>query len=216
MTIGEIKSEALRLSFPDPQLYVDGQDSEAVSAAISSLKEDHNYADFLAASVGSINRALSVMEQRGISPLMSRVVTVNSDSEAHIPLIDLRAYESEMLFVEGVYKIKDGIPASVSFENMGGGRLAVADAEKNQRFIIKYKTKINRIGSLTPEEWELPLSDSLAAAIPYFIKADLLSSDDPDASSYAMARFDDICVAHPVQYAEHGSVISLYRQEEIM
>ena len=97
MTIGEIKLEALRISFPDPQLYVDESDTETVSAIISGLKEDHNYSDFLAASVGSINRALSVMERKGISPLVSRSATVRKDASSQMRFVDM-TYLSLMIW----------------------------------------------------------------------------------------------------------------------
>ena len=216
MTIGEIKSEALRLSFPDPQLYMDTSDKESVSAAISSLKEDPNYSDFLEASVGSINRALSEIERRGLSPLVSRAVTSTLDDDTGMIILDVSAFQGEMLFVEGVYEISDGALHSVQFENGGGGKLFLSKGEKNQRCIIKYRTVIQRISSVSSDGDELPLSTSLASSVPYFIKGDLLSSEDPSASEQAMALFDRACIAHPTVYAEQGSVISVYRQEEIM
>ena len=215
MTIGEIKLEALRISFPDPQLYVDESDTDTVSAIISGLKEDHNYSDFLAASVGSINRALSVMERKGISPLVSRSATVRKDASSQMQFVDMNAYGSEMLFAEGVYKIKDGNTVYLPFEDMGNGKLALTDAEENGPYVIKYRTKLERISALTPDDKELSIPDSLASAIPYFIKGDLLCSEEPDASAQAMARFDSLCTDYPRQFSEHSSVISVYRQEEI-
>ena len=72
MKLGEIKSEALYLSFANPELIIDSSDSEALCAALRDLKSDPNYSDFLIASVGAINRAISALELRGLSPLYTR------------------------------------------------------------------------------------------------------------------------------------------------
>ena len=215
MTIGEIKSEALRISFPDPQLYIDSSDDEAVSAALSSLKEDPGYSDFLAASVGSVNRALSFIERRGLSPLASRAVSSVFDEEIGLYIIDVSAFMCEMLFTEGIYRANEGIYESVPFEDLGNGKIMPGGEGGKARYLIKYRTILERIGSLTPENTELPLHDSLASLIPYFIKGELLSSEDPEASAEAMGRFEKECASLPLQYAEHTSVLSVYRQEEI-
>ena len=68
MKLGAIKLESLYLCFPNPQLYVDTDDDTLLSEALSNLKDDANYADYLNAMIGAINRCLSVFEIKGVIP----------------------------------------------------------------------------------------------------------------------------------------------------
>ena len=67
MKIGEIKIQALVLIFPSADLEYE---EESINEAVFALKQSPSYGSYISASVGSINRALAVIESRlGIAPL---------------------------------------------------------------------------------------------------------------------------------------------------
>ena len=196
MKLGEIKSQALYLSFPNPELILDTSDMEAMSAKLGELKADPSYADFLMASAGAINRALSALEIRGLTPLGLRALSAIRDEAGGYTVLDASVLE-DMFSVEGVFLVKGGVYSPVPFEHLGENRLCLPFSESGKAYLVKYRKSLDRISSVTSESYELPLPEALASLIPYFVKGDLLSAEEPEASRVAMAYFDIMCASYP-------------------
>ena len=76
MNIGEIKRQALQLIFPELELSFDESDNEATNEKIRALRCDPSLRGYLDASVPAINRAISIIEAKGLSRTKSKQITV--------------------------------------------------------------------------------------------------------------------------------------------
>ncbi len=213
MKLGEIKLEALYLSFPNPELVTDTTDSEALNATLRELRSDPNYSDFLHAAVGAVNRALSALEIRGLTPLLSRELFSVTDRDTGCCILELSTLP-KLFSVEGVFSLRNGAYTPVPFELMGEGKLCLPLSNPGETYLIKYRMRLDRISHLTSEDHELPLPEALASLIPYYVKSDILAADEPYEAERALAAFDSMCQGYPKDTgASSGQVYSIYETE---
>ncbi len=138
MKLGELKIQALMLIFGGTDFEYD---HDNLDEAVFALKAHPNYGPYIKSSVGSINRALSIIE--------------------------------------------------------AGGK-------------VSYK----RITHSTPDSYELDMQEGVAQIIPYFIKSDLLLSENPSEAKEARAIFDSLLARVQLE-EESASGSTVYSQEEL-
>ncbi len=181
MKIGEIKLQALSLIFPDAIFEYKDEDLEEL---ILSLKASSNYASFLVASVGAINRAMASIEQKGLSNRGLLELRLEYGSKiGDYYYFDLEG-KKEICSVDEVYLITDTKRTPVEFE-FHGSTMAVKCQNSIGRLHIAYREKIKRIDYATENTRELSLSCGIEEAIPYFVKADLLLGERPEEATLA-------------------------------
>ena len=186
MTLGEIKIEALRIMFAN---------NEILSVeSIDEYKTDDTYKDYLDRMNGSINRAIRRMETRKLIPTKTKILTLEQGTvkglnirfnlAATIPdygSIDRIIYENDL----GCYEPFTG------FKTEGFGLIVLpALKDATEWYTVIYNPILEPYNSATDETETIPLPNSLAAAIPYFVKADLYEEDEPELAATARNIFE--------------------------
>ncbi len=193
MKIGEIKIEAIMLMFPSAQIAYSSSDDESILNSIYSLKSNGNFCEYVNACVGSINRALSFIEAMGKSKTKSVIVA----PEACEPLankrlrVQLSRLSDDILSVEGVImhgKESEKIEHFVESDSS----IIIDKIPKNSEYVLVYKSKIKRISQLTSDTYELDISEEIASAIPYYIKAELFEGEDSEGAKIAREKFKEL------------------------
>lgn len=163
MTIGQIKIEALKL------MYLCARDVH--EDELQALGADQNYSDYLAAMPGSIHRALQDMVARKILPAKTYVLP-------HKKTFDLSSIE-DYYAAEEVSVYRDDVPEGEAACMVDGTTLILQSVDENKEYRLKYSATLPPVTSATPNSYKLPIPEPLAAAIPYFIKAELFPLDTP-------------------------------------
>ncbi len=194
MKIGEIKIEAIMLMFPSAQISYSSDDDESILNSIYLLKSNGNFCEYVNACVGSINRALSFIEARGKSKTKSVIIApeaceiVASTKKVRVHLTRLN---DDILSVEGV--IMHGSESEKIEHFMESDSTLIIDKlPKNSECVLVYKSKIKRISQLTSDTHELDISEEIASAIPYYIKAELFECEDSEGAKIAREKFHEL------------------------
>lgn len=208
MTLGEVKAEALRLMQIDED--VDGD-------TVAAMADSEDYRLFYKGMPGAINRALADLEARRILPL-KRVVLYEPQQAITPPVggdtssvaggravpYEVRGNRARFMtdlpdmaaparvVVEGDHGCDDNYP--YRFE---AGVLTIADFDATATFELLYHPRIVRVRADTPNATELALPEALAAALPYYLKADLYRVDEPGEANDARNWYE----AAVAQYA---------------
>lgn len=189
MTLGEIKAEALLLMHMDKD--VDG-------TTVCNFENDENFGTYIAGMPGALNRALADLESRLILPLR-RVVLHEAQQligrEAVFSLEHLTdLFAPERLVVQGEHYMDEDCPYSIDM-----GQLRVFRYDKHATYTLLYHPVLQRVTHTTPDSTVLDLPEQLAAALPYYLKADLYRIDEPgeanDARNWyesAVARYAEL------------------------
>ena len=203
MKIGEIKAQALRLMFAAGSQSISPADTDDM------LTEDANAAHYLIAMTGSINRALGDIERRRvIRPRSVRLDKMREEggvwvfdteelsdflSVDHISLCDGNGYDSKVSYV------------------MDGTRILLPPG--NGVYTLFYRHSMPRLTSSYGGEDELQgVPDRVAALIPYYIKADLFSEDEPGAATEARNWYEAgmAVLTLPEDSRQDGMVVSVF------
>ena len=163
MTIGQIKIEALKI------MYLCARDVH--EDELQSLGADQNYSDYLAAMPGSIHRALQDMVARKILP--TKTFTLPQEK-----VFDLGKIE-DYYAADGVFLYRDDVAMAEAECVIDGETLILQNADERYEYRLKYFPTLPVITSATPNNYKLPIPETLAAAIPYFIKSELYPLDTP-------------------------------------
>ena len=184
MRIGEIKIQSILLMYPSFQLRLDDTDEKSIKNAIFELKADSQIGDLLSSMVGSINRALSYIERRGLS--RDRVVEITDfQSRDDVAVIDTSLIEG-FLSLEKIiarYSGKETEP-DVRVEN---GKII---APKADSYKITYKEKIKRVSQISDEGEHLLIDNNIAELLPYFIKGELFKEENQQDAIQAMTLLE--------------------------
>ena len=113
----------------------------------------------------------------------------------------------DVLYIE---KIKQG--DLCRFEDDNTGKISLYDV-KREPLEITYKQRLRRINESTSEKYELPLDEEVASILPYFIKSELVLSEDEGEANTSRAHFFDLLktASLPVGAWSGMSVDSVYR-----
>ena len=201
MTLGEIKAEAMRLMHVD--MDVDGE-------SVAQLEGDEDYAVLYSGIVGALNRAFADLEARRILPL--RLAVLNSPTvvgrRAHFSLEAVKDLFAPLrLSVESERYFDDDHPYLYR-----AGSVTVEDYDKDAVYSLYYYPSVTRVSHVTPNGTEVDLPDALAAALPYYVKADVYRIDEPGEANDARNWYE----AAVAQYAAglscgvQGSVVNAF------
>lgn len=186
MYLGEIKIQALSLMYPDASVRYDDSTPEGIERAVYEMKADHNFSGLLEATVGSVNRAFSVIETMRLTHQSCADVRLSEckrtkDGRVEIPL------PPDCLLPERLYCHR----GSSTYEcdlNIRGGK-AYTD-RVCELYTVIYRGKIPRVKRVTPDSYSVDLDDALCEAIPYFVMGELLSREEPKRAKEAREHFD--------------------------
>ena len=208
MKLGDIKLQALSLIFPDGAFEYACKDMESL---IFNLKSGSGYASYLVATVGAINRAFTIIEQRGLLNKSSFALKSEYGNKiGDFCYFDLNA-KKEIFSIDRVFCDFNGKRQSLFYE-MQNNMLAVKTASAQGEIGIVYREKIKRIDFLTSDNEEINLPYAIEEMIPYFVKADLLFGERPEQARAARELFDkalDECQAVCEENAEIETVYSM-------
>ena len=212
MTLGEIKLEALRIMFVDAITLFEKND------ALESLEEETECKDYLAGMPGAINRCFANLESRDILP-QKRAVLSDFPGEKFGGRIRyvLSEFIPDFFKIERIVKEnqRGGYDSSVDYSKEGD-TLVIAECEEDERYIIIYRPKLQRVTALTDNETEIQLPDNIAALVPYFIKSELYRIDEPDeaqeARNWYEAGITEIAFENDTV---QGRVKSVYSMEDV-
>ena len=180
MNLGTIRREALRLLFAS---YGDILETHSYT----ELMNNPQYAPYLGAMDGAINRAVYAMQARGILPkarcilpapcVTGRVATFNLAGIQDLERVDL------------VQLVTPTQCATCSYVWEGGTTLVVPLYQEGDYFLV-YDRRYTPVDGLCDEQTQLPIPDALASLIPYYVKAELYEEEDAAASQKARRYFE--------------------------
>ena len=208
MTLGTIKAEALRL------MHVEENIDEM---NVEDLLNDESFSVLYTGTVGAINRAFADLESKRTLPLCRMSLPMPqmlggmarfdlSLSGAVFEPVRLVAYTNEYYDDDHPYRYE-------------AGQVLINDYDAAASYELLYLPAITRITPTTDNDNVLtlvngtPWPEVLAAALPYYIKADLFRIDEPGEANDARNWYE-MAVA---QYADgrqqgvQGSVIDAFK-----
>jgi hypothetical protein len=162
MTIGLMKIEALKLLYLNPR--------DIHEADLTQLGANQNYSDYLAAMPGCINRAQQDIITRRILPLRVYTIPPKAKTVDLSEITDL--YAIQRISFESAFSYDK----KISYEREGD-KVMLLDGAPDGIYKIIYYPKVAPIRAETPDDYEPDIPEPVAAAIPYFIKAELLNMD---------------------------------------
>lgn len=182
MKIGEIKLQAMALIFPSAQLEYS---SDKIADAVFRLKSNPNYSAHLSASIGAINRALSIIEARRLTELEEIELDKSQGKESG----DLLCFELN----DNVFSICQVISGGIEIDfRHRFDKLYVRRGSVRGGLKVSYFSKIKRLTGESDDNEELLLREEIAEQIPYFVKADLLLCESPEESRVSRELFYSI------------------------
>ena len=211
MKLGEIKSEAMLLMFPDVNLTCaeeelrgkisdtasditvtsEENDGTEISDLLFALASDSNYSSYLNGMVGSINRCFSYLESHFLIPAEYAELK-NGRSVGDKMLFDL---PDDVFCIERVAFSGEGeYIGNTGFEYVASKTIAVPKMRGNGVFTAVFIPHLERIKRTTSDFYDIPLPDSVSEIIPYFIKGDLFENDDAEGAAEARRVFEN-CVS---------------------
>ncbi len=185
MKLGEIKLEALRIMNIN-------NDSVLLLDRYDSLLGEKKYAKYLNNMFNCINKAIDIINHKGILP-------ENVLSLAGLPItegginnrFDLSGVADFLSVLRIVYE--DNVLnycERVPYEREGN-KIVVSKKYLPEFLTLIYNTKIQNITESLTNKDEVPgLSDELARLIPYYIKFELYQEDEPDLALTAKNTFE--------------------------
>lgn len=183
MNIGEIKRQALQLIFPELELSFDESDDVATNEKIRALRCDPSLKGYLDASVPAINRAISIIEVKGLSRTKTKEITVYGKLVNGGVIISESGENKDIYLLKGAYQ--NG--KSIAFEYKDGALILYA--RQGDVCSLVYKEKIPRIYSFTPDSTKLSLEREVAEIIPYFVKGEMQISENHECATSAFKHF---------------------------
>lgn len=185
--IGDIKVHSIMLLYPDLELSYDSESETSLNGVIENLKYNPNVRDVLHSSIPAINRAFTIIEKRGGTKTKSFGAFVSKRMLGKL-WVKLSEIANDVYRIVRVYS-QDG--KTVPFECISDDDICL-DTNETGEYIFIYKSKLRRISEFTDDFMELDLSEGVAEIIPYFVKSEILLTEDRGASDAARILFDGI------------------------
>ena len=228
MKLGEIKTEAMLLMFPDINLTcavekweqeADGTSAKGtlsentdisesdyeneMSELLFALSSDPNYLPYINGMAGAINRCFSYLESHFLIPPRKAELKDGKVTGDKI-LFDL---PDDAFCVGRVTFSGDGVYiGNVGFEYVGVKTVAVSKMRGEGTHTVIYTPYLERIKRTTSDFYEIPLPDTTASMIPYFIKGDLFANDDDAEAAQAREIFEN-CISVFANYGGYSDMV---------
>ena len=208
MTFNEIRAEALRLMFADMDIDADIESVDDLGGRVglSLLEDDENIGSFLKGMRGSVNRALSFIEAKGVLPDESADITLDFSGDCPSFTLPLTCFHPIR-----IARTNDGgVCGNVSFQRQGA-KIFIPDASTADAYTLIYKPRIDRIMPGVCDFHEINIPDGIASLIPYFIKSELFREEEPAEAGEARNWFEQALAEMTVrQDGEQRSVDMVY------
>ena len=188
MKLHDIMIESLKLMFAS-------YDRDLALVSVDDLKADSAYRDFIYNMPPAINRAFHIIENKGVLKEIMR--TYDTESTERWKNV---AVPEEIPSANGVlggrltridYRVlHQGV--KVAFSDIIGrsdGNVLLPSVIGGEQYDVFYSPKIHRVSAETPENTEIPIPDSIAALIPYYVKGELYREEDVGEADNAKAWF---------------------------
>lgn len=189
MKLGEIKLEALNMIYPGETLNVL---TENLDEALSIMKANPNFADYLASMPGIINRCFALLEQRGVLPTKQAELNL-AQAESIGPYFRYKLnerIEDYSSLERVVYINEERYEDMCSFRRESTNSILVPWKPQG-RYMFIYVPKIPRVSIITGESTDvLPERDDIAGLIPYFVKSELLITEHPEDAKLSRSLFE--------------------------
>lgn len=185
MKLGEIKLEALKLMFAN-------YNHDISIEGLTEYYADENYGSYLINMPGSINRCLSVIENKSVLPLKTSAIVRNMGlASGGMTRIDLLANIPDLYAIERVAKSTPySYNGNVDYF-MEGNMLVLEPLQDGEQYFVIYRPALQRITINSSDVEDLAgVPDYIACHIPYFIKGDLFREDEPNEASEARNWFE--------------------------
>ena len=213
MKLGELKIETLMLIFPSISIDVDTESEEELRQALDNLKADPNYCDYLSAMPGAINRCFTNLESKGVLPLVatafSRSDFIERDGMLCLDIADKIHGKIERVDFRSLWERAEG--CDYSFE---GDNLLILEDHGDGVYTFIYERAIPRIKNITGANYIIDLPDKITSLMPYFIKSEVIRTDDSDEASSARSLYE-AGIAEIVnssnRYGNQGAVESVFK-----
>ena len=174
---------------PEVEISYDVDSEESLINAIEALKCDPNVRDIVLGIVPSINRAFSLIEKRGATMKKSKRVKLTSlDKLGKRLVVPLSHVGSDVLTIDTIY-FENG--DKISFDKECDSEIYIHSQMEGEYTFI-YKTRLSRISESTSDYDDIDLDEGIAEIIPYFVKSELLSSENSEESQASRLLFDGI------------------------
>ena len=212
MKLGEIKIETLMLIFPSVSIEVDTDNDEALNEALLDLKQDPNFADYLVGMTGAINRCFASLEGRGVLPTTG--VTVKKEQCKKVGdnwlKLDISSLVPEIAQIEHIAVEKNGLYIP-RHDYLRESATTILFKDIANEYTLIYTPKIKRIKNITSAQEVIGLPDEIACLIPYYLKSELVRTDDSSEASSAREQYER-GIMELVSYREgyQSSVDSVY------
>ena len=204
MNIGEIKRQALQLIFPELELSFDESDDTATNEKIRALRCDPSLRGYLDASVPAINRAISIIEAKGLSRTKQKQITVYGKIVNGGVMISQTGENGDIYLLKETYQ--NG--KKIAFEYKNGALILFA--KEGSVCDIVYKERVGRIYSFTQDSYELDLEREVAEIIPYFVKGEMQISENSECATSAFKHFYELLDMLASKEKAQNSVESVY------
>lgn len=211
MTYGQMIAEVLRLVFASGGAIV----SEG-SEAVTRMKNDPRYADYMDKIPGAFNRALADLEAKRVIPWKSkRLMLSEGEKMGGARVFDLSLLIPDCYEVEkvGAWESYSGTSELFLVEDyeLDGGELIIYGGTKAEAFVVKYTQSLPRMTADTDVGAEISLPEALASAIPYFIKGDLYEAEEPGEAAKARNLYEQMVAGyHPPNRQAQTRVVRVY------
>ena len=191
MNLGEIKIQALSLIYPDESVKYDDTTEQGVENAVYELKQNHNFSGLLEASVGAINRAFSQIEAKELSVIKCVDKAYSLCQRARDGRVVIEA-DNDFLKIDKLLCHKAGKTYACGFEVFGS---KIYTSFVGDVYTLVYYTKIPRVTRTTKDSLKIDLPWGVHEAIPYFVMAELIGSEDIQRSQAGKEEFYKILEA---------------------
>lgn len=187
--VGEIKAHSIMLICPEVEISYDVDDEDSLTDTIESLRCDPNIRDIALGIVPSINRAFSLIEKRGGTRKKSKTLRLEAlekiGRRSRVPLVSI---SPDILFVESIYfENGEKIPFDVECDDE-----IYIHSQKNGEYTFIYSTRLKRLTEATSDNEDIDLDEGIAEIIPYFVKSELIASENSEESNASRLLFDGI------------------------
>ena len=189
MKLGELKIETLMLIFPSISIDVDTENDEELINTLNNLKSDSNFCDYLSAMTGAINRCFTNLEGKGVLPLFAAAFSHEAFEERGgmlcLDISDKKNGKVDKVSFRNTYANSD----SINFSFEGDNILLIEDFGEGV-YTVTFERSIPRIKNTTGADYLVDLPDSITVLMPYFIKSEIMRTDDNEEASVARSLYE--------------------------
>ncbi len=209
MTYAQIYAESLRLMFA-----AGTDDFAATAEGMAGLLDNPNYRDYMLALPGAVNRCFADLEAKKVLPWAFKRVGADEGDDVGggfrrviLTAIIPDCYEIERVVCRRGYGEEiDLIRREDWF--LEGDELVLPGGDEH---VVHYTPVLPRVDETTDLDAIVPLSPTLAAAVPYYVKGELYRVEEPREAAETHNLYEQrVAQVTPPVRQTRGSVSMVY------